>query len=100
MRLLVAALALGACVQAGGVPEPAGHGEPIPNEEPPCNAGPPQRLLGHAWSEELAGEAQRLAGARAVRPLRPGQVVTMEYRVDRLNLHLDARYWDTPIDCG
>lgn len=103
MKVLFAALALTACVQAGGPPPPdaaPGHGAPIPYEEPPCYGGPPQRLIGREWSEELARTAQRLARAKTVRTLRPGQVVTMEYRADRLNLHVDANNRVERIACG
>jgi len=106
VRVLLAAAAL---MGAGCVPHPdstpppdaaPGHGAPIPNEEPPCNAGPPEVLLGRVWSPALEREAQRLAGARAIRTLRPGQVVTMEFRMDRLNLHLNAQEKIERINCG
>ncbi len=38
--------------------------------------------------EALTAEAKRLSGANVVRYLTPGMMVTMEFRADRLNLHL------------
>lgn len=97
MRLafILLAPALAACV----------HAERPPPDAPPatggaCNAAPAQGLIGREASEALAREAQRLTGAGAVRWLRPGQIVTMEFRADRLNLHLDARDRVERIVCG
>ena len=95
MRLLIAALALTAC-------DPI---TPPPESTPPppagaCNAAPAQGLLGRPSSPELAREAQRLTGARVWRWLRPGQMVTMEFRADRLNLRLNAGDKVEAITCG
>jgi len=73
---------------------------PVPPENAACNAAAAQRLAGRDGSPAVAQEAQRLAGAGTVRFLRPGQVVTIEYRADRLNLHVDARNRIARIICG
>ena len=65
-----------------------------------CNAQPAQMLVGRQGGPALAQEAQRLANAAAVRWLRPGQIVTMEFRADRLNIHLDAQEKVERITCG
>ena len=91
MRVLAAALALAGCTP------------PLQHTPPPlrdCNAAPAQGLIGRQASPALAQEAQRLSRAGAVRFLRPGQIVTMEFRADRLNLHLDARDRVERIVCG
>lgn len=98
MKLLVPAMAL---LAAGCVPPP--HPDPVPPLPPEtgaCNAAPAQGLVGRQASPALMQEAQRLAGAGAVRWLRPGQVVTMEYRADRLNLHVDAQNRIERVVCG
>jgi hypothetical protein len=99
MKILIAGVAL---LSAGCVPPP--HGDPVPPLPPEhageCNAVPAQGLAGRRASPALAAEAQRLTGARTWRWLRPGQVVTMEYRADRLNLHLDADEKVGRIVCG
>jgi hypothetical protein len=96
MRLPIAILALTGCVphapQSAPPPPPAGSGY--------CDAAPAQGLVGREASPALAAEAQRLTGARTWRWLRPGQIVTMEYRADRLNLHLDAGDKVARIVCG
>ena len=99
MRLLLAALALtsGGCTT--GAPPPM---ESVPVAEPGslCDAARPQELIGRQASPAVAREARRLSGARTARFLRPGQIVTMEYRADRLNLHLDAQDKGERIICG
>ena len=65
-----------------------------------CNAKPAQGLVGRPANNELGFEAQRLTGARTVRWLRPGDVVTMEYSPSRLNIHLDERHRVSRINCG
>lgn len=97
MKILVAALALtgAACSYRTPPPEPT-----PPPREAVCDAAPARGLIGRPASPALAAEAQRLAGARVWRWLRPGQIVTMEYRADRLNLRLDAQDRVEDINCG
>jgi hypothetical protein len=56
-----------------------------------CNAEPAQRLVGEVYTPELGEEARVTAGARVERALRPGQIVTMEFRADRLSFTLDEK---------
>jgi hypothetical protein len=91
MRLLLAALALTACT-----PPPA----PTPPPNRACNAAAAQGLIGRQGGPALAQVAQRLSRARTVRFLRPGQMVTMEYRADRLNIRLDTQEKVLAITCG
>ena len=65
-----------------------------------CDAAKIQHLVGRPASAELAGEGQKLSGARVVRWLSPGQIVTMEYRADRLSILLDAANKVSAIRCG
>lgn len=65
-----------------------------------CKADPAQSLIGREASSELASEALRLSGAGVMRWLRPGEIVTMEYRADRLNITIDAQNRVTKISCG
>ena len=65
-----------------------------------CSADPIQSLVGNAFSEALVVDAQKRSGARAVRVIRPGQAVTMDYREDRLNIALDARDNVESLRCG
>jgi len=65
-----------------------------------CNASRLGNLVGRAYSAALSAEAQRRSGARAVRRIRPGDMVTMDFRGDRLNVHLDGADRVNRFDCG
>jgi hypothetical protein len=80
-------------------------GPPAEAEAPPhggtgCDAAPAQKLIGRAASAELGAEALRLTGAGTMRWLPEGSIVTMEYRADRLNIHLDRQNRVARINCG
>jgi len=79
---------------------PAGADQPPIHDEGACDASKAQLLVGEPASSEAAAKAQQLTGAGVVRWLQPGQVVTMEYRSDRLNLVLDEANRITAIRCG
>ena len=91
MKLLAAALMLTACT-------PPPESTPPPSRE--CNAAAAQGLIGRQGGPALTQEAQRLSGAAAVRFLRPGQMVTMEFRADRLNIRVDTQGKVLAITCG
>lgn len=83
--------------------------EPVPGVSSGAGAGATlscavtpevQALLGKAATPALVAEAQRLSGARAVRRVEPNSAVTMDYRVDRLNVHVDAQGSVERVDCG
>jgi hypothetical protein len=65
-----------------------------------CDASRVQNLVGQAATQALGAEAIRASRARTLRWIAPGQVVTMDYRTDRLNLHLDAQNRVTRVACG
>lgn len=65
-----------------------------------CNADPAQALAGQTYSNSIERQARTLSGARTVRALRPGQVITMEYDPERINLRLDERDIITSVGCG
>ena len=90
---------------AGCVPAtPAAEGNQPPQEQPAeggrCDAAKAQSYVGEPESAAIAEQARQKSGARTVRWLRPGQIVTMEYRDDRLNLELDAQGKIIAIRCG
>ena len=65
-----------------------------------CNAVKAEPLVGQAGSATVGAEALRLSGAGTLRWLRPGDIVTMEYREDRLNIELDANGRVKAVRCG
>jgi hypothetical protein len=65
-----------------------------------CNAKKATGLVGKPASEALGREALRLSGAGTIRWIRPGTLVTMDYRSDRLNIHLDTNDRVSDVTCG
>ena len=65
-----------------------------------CNAAPVQNLVGELYTPELGEQARVTAGARVERALRPGQIVTMEFRSDRLSFTLDEKGRISQVSCG
>jgi hypothetical protein len=86
---------------SGCAPAPPAEAEEVPvRGAGSCDASKAQGLIGRAHSEQLDADALRLSGARTLRWIKPGTMVTMDYREDRLNLHLDARGRVTKVACG
>ena len=65
-----------------------------------CDAAKVQAMIGQTATQALGGEAVRTAGARTMRWIAPDSAYTMDFRTDRLNIHLDARNRVTKINCG
>lgn len=93
--LLLIAPVLAACAQ-----QPAAAPPSVPSAGGTCNAGPAQFAVGQAYGEALGEDARRRSGARVLRVVRPGQVVTMEFNEQRLTLQLDAGQRVQAARCG
>ena len=90
-------LASGACA---AVP-PAEEEVPVHGETGyRCDDSKGQHLVGRPADAAVGAEAQRLTGARSIRWIRPGDMVTMDYREDRLNIELDERNRVKRLRCG
>lgn len=98
MRMIAATLILatGACMTPTGGDEVPVHG----GSGHRCDASRAQSLVGQQATAELGARAVALTGARTIRWIQPGQVVTMDYREDRLNISLDARNRVEQVSCG
>jgi hypothetical protein len=96
-------LSAAVCALASCASQPvadAGGDNPAPDMARSCNADAAVGAVGKSATPELVEQARRDAGAGIARTLRPGQVVTMEYRGDRLNLDVDDRNVVTGVRCG
>lgn len=78
----------------------AGNTPAQPASDGMCHADKAQYAVGKTYTVELGAEVQAASGAKAMRAIRPGQAVTMDYRQDRLNLELDAQDKITRASCG
>lgn len=65
-----------------------------------CDAGMVQDLIGRRATAELGREALRQSGARALRWIRPGQAITMDFSPDRLNVEVDGQDRVAALRCG
>ncbi|MHC8407938.1 MULTISPECIES: I78 family peptidase inhibitor [unclassified Pseudomonas] len=65
-----------------------------------CEAKAAEFTLGKKASPELLEQARTRAGAQNARFLMPSDMVTLEYRSDRLNLNTDASQIVTRVNCG
>lgn len=89
---------LAGCTAAGSL-QPAEAG-PVVKGDGRCDATPVSWAVGRKADEEVMKKVWRQSGAGLVRPIAPGQAVTMDFRQDRINVHLDAANTITRLDCG
>ncbi|HVI98636.1 MAG TPA: I78 family peptidase inhibitor [Sphingomonas sp.] len=96
--ILLGAVALAACAQTSP-----------PAEEPPapggdvglkCDADSLIDLVGQPASAELGATALERSHSRTLRWIQPGTAVTMDYRLDRLNIYLDDKNATSKFTCG
>lgn len=108
-ELVLMAIALAGCAERQG-PPPVETAPPMmgsrpagPGAEPQidsCGLGSIGDLVGKAVTETMADDARKRSGARAVRVIRPGTMVTMDFRPDRLNIDVDDKGIVTNLRCG
>ena len=65
-----------------------------------CVTGALGNMVGRVATPMLVNRAQHRARASMARVLRPGQVVTMEYREGRLNVNVDGANRVKSFSCG
>ena len=65
-----------------------------------CDAAAAQFTVGKPASAALLDQAKAKAGAQTARVLGPHDVVTLEYRSDRLNLNTDDSGAVNRVNCG
>ena len=69
-------------------------------EETACDAEPVKDAIGKPFTPELGEDVRARSGSKVFRALKPGDVVTMEFRFDRVNLALDDKGIVTAVTCG
>lgn len=93
--LVVLMLSVGACATMGPPPE---AGAPMAGGM--CNAEAVRWVIGREPTQDVVERARVESGSEAVRVIRPGEAVTMDYRGDRLNLDVNERNAVTGARCG
>lgn len=85
---------------AATVPTQSQAQAPAPAPDMLCNAQPAQAAVGQSSTASVVESARARSGARMVRILRPGQMVTKEFDTQRLNLEVDANGRILAVRCG
>ena len=65
-----------------------------------CDADAAQAWIGKPATEANVDAAFKASGAKTLRALKPGQPMTMDYRIDRVNVLQDAAGNIEKISCG
>lgn len=103
MKVSFASAALTSCVLLF-LPACALNPEIYPPDSPPkagpCRAEPVQYALSKKVSDALGAELKEQSGAEVLRWIPVGSAITMDYRVERLNIHYGRDMRITKIDCG
>jgi hypothetical protein len=94
------AVLMGGCASHGQAPAPTQPQAQAPAPEALCNAQPAQAAVGQSSTASVVESARARSGARMVRILRPGQMVTKEFDTQRLNLEVDANGRILAVRCG
>ena len=97
-RILFAAtltLSLAAC--AANTPTTP---EPAPPMAAACDASKVQSAVGQIASQDVVDKVVQDSGSSTSRVLKPGQPMTMDYREDRVNIHVDDKNTITEVKCG
>jgi len=94
---IAAALPLAACASSEAPVESA---PPPPEAEMTCKADAVQSYVGQTATPDLGGAILKASGARTLRWGPPRSAMTMDYRVDRVNIMYDDGYKITQVTCG
>ncbi|MFJ4443300.1 I78 family peptidase inhibitor [Pseudomonas sp. NPDC089422] len=65
-----------------------------------CQASGADFAIGKPGSADLLEQARKASGSQMARILKPHDVVTLEYRSERLNLNVDEQGVVTRVNCG
>ncbi|WP_455924799.1 I78 family peptidase inhibitor [Pseudomonas putida] len=99
---LLAALALAGCASSGNGSagnQTAGASPAVANDGR-CHADGAQFAVGKPASAALLEQARTASGSQIARILQPHDVVTLEYRSDRVNLNADDSGKIMRVNCG
>lgn len=67
---------------------------------PGCDAQPVQNMIGTKLTSSVESQIRQASSSSKTRVLKPGEVMTMEYDPQRINLILDQQGALTALRCG
>lgn len=97
LSTVLAAVLLSGCSSTAETPS-----DPVASEAGSgrCEAKAAEFTLGKQASPQLLEQARSRSGAQVARILKPNDMITLEYRSDRLNLNTDANLVVNRVNCG
>ncbi|QCI13253.1 hypothetical protein E6B08_18595 [Pseudomonas putida] len=98
LATLLLATALAGC-SSGGSSGTTAPTAPVGNDGR-CQASGADFAIGKPGTAELLEQARKASGSQMARILKPHDVVTLEYRSERLNLGVDEQGVVTRVNCG
>jgi hypothetical protein len=89
-------LALAACA----TPPPPQSGGPASNGQAVCDAGAAQWAIGKPATTDTIERVRVDSHSRVVRVLHPGQIITMEFSAERVDIRVDGNNVILAVTCG
>ena len=103
MKSKVALLVLCALVTSACIPTPNAEkvsSDSAASEAAACDSKAVERYIGKRFTAVLAEQMRKEAGAAIVRTGAKGSPMTMDYRVERLNVFYDEAMLIAIVNCG
>ena len=72
----------------------------LPPQRQACNPDVVQDEVGKPATAERIEAIRERSGSKVVRVVRPGQAMTMDFRGDRVDIHVDAQDVIVAVSCG
>ena len=89
------AVSLSACAA-----KPMRTGGPLPPQLQTCQADAAQSAIGASATSERVEQIRQQTHSRIARVLHPGQMVTMEFNGERVDIRVDAQGTVVAVGCG
>ncbi|MEX5587126.1 MULTISPECIES: I78 family peptidase inhibitor [Pseudomonas] len=100
LATLLVATVLAGC-STGGSSGTAGNAPAAPaGNDGRCEASGADFAVGKPGTPDLLEQARKASGSQMARILKPHDVITLEYRSERLNLNVDEQGKVIRVNCG
>jgi hypothetical protein len=99
LATLLVASVLAGCSTGGSSGGSSAPAAPAGNDGR-CEASGADFTIGKLASPELMEQARKTSGSQMARILKPHDMITLEYRSERLNLNVDDKGVVTRVNCG
>lgn len=93
-------LALAACASPSSSSSQSPSGDPASSDHAICDAGAAQWAIGKPATADTIERVRVDSHSRVVRMLHPGQMVTMEFSAERVDIRVDGNNVILAVTCG